>query len=993
MTVAQVEKKATARLGHLSGVHPSIHHMPISTLRDLGHGGNEPGNLDAAAAAAKAVYDNWPNQKWRNGFIMALTSYIDDQVAYHRGELQALLDKSAIRTVAKARKAIMKSYIEDTLEEVAKDSIRVRGYTTRAGTRVSSYTQERQRAARERENNPALGGYDPSYLTNVSTRQEARQQGAMLAAQMVDAYGAAQGARTAANKQAVEYHIMKPDGKIEVHRPAPGNLPSMNQGEDIIVRAKPLGFARPVNLGQAHFNVAQALGTPQGEAARQGAITQNFQTAVSAETGDWGKRLIGMANVLHHATKGTNPQVDAAMAMARAVGHAGPEVSKVLGGHIRRHMYRYRGVQADPSQWTNEARSGRQTTGQGANARTETPEAFQRRLTLNLARDTKQGGLQAVPTQEEVSTALKTGNTPPSHGYLLDKNGVVKAQAHGYADDHYVPFNLADLHDLNGGSYTRSRAYGGPTTEDFSLASRTGAKSFETVSRNGIFRVEFTPRTNKSGRKIGQWALDTANDANTAMVNRYGRILDAIKHGNVNDPANPGQHLTLDGRGYEVALETLRKQFPYFIKSVEYTPAKDVKELQGKHGEREDDKGYVRPYYLKPQTARQGYWDPKLRSHGDPTTFDEDDRYRLGMARLLANRRPGAGGGGQAGPGGVVGGAGSPPRGTPGAPAPTTVSPQQQRIAQAVGGDYGPAVSEVERQASMTRIAPEEMPAYIEWVRAALAEAPPDVFNGHDSEAIQARKVRDMFTMDPFEASDPQAANQEQDDYLYDIQHDPDKRAELEQLLYQITPDSNESVYWDRPVLASLGEHDEDLPETPEEVHASEEGKEYKEYQRVKGWLNTGRDKLGDAKKAEYDRIVPIWTQETRLPNGKSIGSRMSRYENDVMPETGLTAKEEFENRLDEAEGREPRHSPKVREEQIAESAHLTQQEGESDAAYEERMNSALDTLASQGGDTAVEPDVENFPVQGEDESDEDYERRSDEWIDKFTRGLGDRDY
>jgi hypothetical protein len=72
----------------------------------------------------------------------------------------------------------------------------------------------------------------------------------------------------------------------------------------------------------------------------------------------------------------------------------------------------------------------------------QTPNEYRDQLTLNLAHLVRTVGLDAIPTETENDTMLKTGNTPPSHGYILDRNGKVVSQAHGYADDHYVPFNL-----------------------------------------------------------------------------------------------------------------------------------------------------------------------------------------------------------------------------------------------------------------------------------------------------------------------------------------------------------------------------------------------------------------------------------------------------------------------------------------------------------------------------------------------------------------------
>jgi hypothetical protein len=437
-----------------------------------------------------------------------------------------------------------------------------------------------------------------------------------------------------------EFTIRKRNGDVKTNQPGAGKLPRLQVG-DRVVRAKLIkGTPVPLTRVSDTMNMAEALGANRVQAGSAGAVVDEMarQGAITYGSNSWFDRLSSASETMHKATNGRGGvKTQVALAMGKMVGKHGPEVSKVLGPHMRRYTYKYRGTAADPTQWTPLARRGPGETSKGVK---QTPDEYRDQLTLNLAqprgRDGGFEGLDAIPTETQNDTMLKTGSTPPSHGYILDRTGKVVSQAHGYADDHYVPFNLKHIGALNGGSYTRSRAFGGPTTEDIALAMKTGATGFNVISRNGIYKVDFTERTNKAGRKVGAWAKDTTGDANQIMVNRYARLLDAVKNGQIKDPDNANQPVTLNGRGYELALKSLQKQFPYFIRDVRYVPGNDIKELEGKRAsESNTDTGYVRPYYIKPHEAVQGWYDEKLGGH---THFDEHDAYRLGKARVYASR-------------------------------------------------------------------------------------------------------------------------------------------------------------------------------------------------------------------------------------------------------------------------------------------------------------------------------------------------------------------
>lgn len=958
MTVTVEKKRAT--LGDLPDIHPDVEHLPISVLTSNILGEDQP-DLDAAALAAQQVYENWPDDEWRNAFIMALHSYIENQVHHHRHELQRLLDQSGKNVIKKARRQILKSYINDVLLETvekAEGQERIRPYVRRTGVRVGGYT----RAAREAAENVGQSGHIYGTRMGPLTREQQRAEGARMAAQLANAYGRSVGQPdNPVYKQSREVHILRANGNVD--RVVIGRNDELRLGQgDVPLTVRGMGVDNPVTLGQNAFNVAQALGTPPTGAQRVGAVGYHLQNAVGAQGQQWGERLKSMANVLHYATKGANPQVEVAVAMGKAVGQHGPEVSKVLGGHMRRHRYRYRGVQADPSQWTATARAGRQPDSKG---KPEDIDRFQRKLALSLAATTAKGGLQAVPYDKEARTMLKAGGTPPSHGFLLNSKGEVKQQAHGYADDHYVPFNLRDLHHLNGGSYVRSRSYGGPTTEDFSLAMRTGAKGFTIISRQGIYDVNFTPRTNKAGTKVGAWARDTASDANQVMVKRYGKLLDAVANGAIDDPAT-GHKTKLDGPGYAVALESLRKQFPYFIQDVKYTPANDVGDiLEGLRGPTEEDQGYVRPYFLRPTEAYKGYHDPLLRRGSEATTFDDDQTYRLGLARrILAERetqRGGTGRGDNRPPSsGVVGGAGPTPRGTPGGPptSVTRVSPGSGAMFMSGAGEFGQSQSEVERRKGV--LDDNDLGTYLKNLHAVLDHA--DV-TGH----TEAQKLRAALRGE--EEPNDSYAYKEYLDAVDAIRNDPSYRDNIRDMLEEIAPQQGTGLEAFREfkgmTLRSIGEEaPEDHTEGPEnDPDVGDDYPEYLEYKKYRTLRSTRDAQLKtnpdfQFKKPETRDRVSFFETPDEDRNGMTPAADWEVVTEDT---DGLPYWQWYENEL---HARFPDHPDKVW------SYH---------EPPEPEEGSSPDPSSSR---TAVH----------EEDTEEDKDRKAEEYASHMLRGLGDRD-
>jgi hypothetical protein len=618
-------------------------------------------NLDVAATAAQEVYDNWDNELWRNAFIFALGQHVANQIQFHQAEIQAALNEVVNNHAKKVKKSVAKAYVRAKLREVAKNQAHEPAgapgghggeFTPKKGPKYAGSLGD----ATPQSN---LGSKVPGFNFQIPQRESlsgepepsdrmrfaqgpqenlnAAQDHAM---QIAHAYSNLTNGRA----QPIQYTIVnnKGDRRFETHE-WPG-APDVATHERIS-HIRGVGYvpSDDVTLGESSYNVAHALGASEARSGQAGAIADGLNQTISQR--EWGSRLTAASKVLFHATNGVaGPQkVQTAVAVGHAVGRHGPEVTKVLGPHMRRYTYRYNGTEAAPTQYYDLAKE------KPDNVDKPTYEYMLSQQLANGRRkpvdpDNPNGMTEywgGLPSDSEIELQLKSGGMPPSEGFLLDKKGKVRQQAVGAADDWYVPFNLRNIHHLNGGSYVRTRAYGGPTTEDMHLAVMGGANRITTVSKNGIFTVEFFERTGAKKNRFGP--------VQTRMVNRYGRTLDAVKAGNVPDPdggthvedfrdtagvmrqRNVPNKLKLDGHGYATALRALQQKYPYYIKSVTYRPAEGEPALQG-HGpnSRTADRGYIRPKYLKPAEAVRGYHDTGL---GGANKFDEIEGYRWGVAK------------------------------------------------------------------------------------------------------------------------------------------------------------------------------------------------------------------------------------------------------------------------------------------------------------------------------------------------------------------------
>jgi hypothetical protein len=273
----------------------------------------------------------------------------------------------------------------------------------------------------------------------------------------------------------------------------------------------------------------------------------------------------------------------AAARFGRAVGEHGQSAEKVFGPPTRKAMYRYRGTEKTPeaevtreyslaTQRANQpgvdiAQRGKERAAitrarnayrkQKAQEHNADPANKSKPLDMNaikipreidaqilaaakkqasavesapLSDDAKGAGREVLvrhlmdreraPDKNLYNLQLESGVTPPSEGFILDKDGKILTQASGYGDDHYLPFNLKNLKGLRGGEYIRTRSVGGPTSEDIYTGLMAGAKQVTVVSRSGTFTVEFEQDFHGKRRY---------NDKAFRMVRRYEKLLDTVQ--------------------------------------------------------------------------------------------------------------------------------------------------------------------------------------------------------------------------------------------------------------------------------------------------------------------------------------------------------------------------------------------------------------------------------------------------------------------------------
>lgn len=280
-------------------------------------------------------------------------------------------------------------------------------------------------------------------------------------------------------------------------------------------------------------------------------------------------------------------QAQMAAAFGRYVGEMGPEAEKVLGPTARKTAYRYRGTEKkEPDRVLVRAMDQLSKPDQEALTRkykTELAEldsrwrlkeakrrypkehpSNQRKIASSISvpdnvKDVLRQQARDKVKAEEWSTnattrlnarkemadllhrhvrrnqsdlydlQLNSGHVPPSEGIIIDNQGEIVAQAIGYADDHYLPFNLKKLKKLKDGEYIRTRSVGGPTSEDIYTGLISSANAVTVASRSGIFMIEFQDDFKGSRRY---------NDKAKRMIDRYEKLLDAVQSKQVSRPVS-----------------------------------------------------------------------------------------------------------------------------------------------------------------------------------------------------------------------------------------------------------------------------------------------------------------------------------------------------------------------------------------------------------------------------------------------------------------------
>lgn len=286
------------------------------------------------------------------------------------------------------------------------------------------------------------------------------------------------------------------------------------------------------------FDSLAAMASPRFAASAAG-----FAGEAGDFTNDWTKngqddfrttdqfwRRMGAASQLA-ATVGAPylpPAATMALQAGKWVGDLAPEAEKVIGPAARKSAYRYRGVEKKPSDVYQRSINDVRTKYANSNSPQPGREAHRELIQGVTNPDTKEqidspliAHLKTLlPDPQRYHLNRQAGVLPPSQGVIIDRKGKVITEAVGYGEDWYVPFNLKNLGKLDGGEYVRTRAYGGPTTEDIYVGLVSGARAVTVVSHSGVFTIKFDD-TFRGSRRF--------NDKAGRMQDRYGHLLDAVK--------------------------------------------------------------------------------------------------------------------------------------------------------------------------------------------------------------------------------------------------------------------------------------------------------------------------------------------------------------------------------------------------------------------------------------------------------------------------------
>lgn len=609
---------------------------------------------------------------WLMAFEICMGEWVRDISAYHQGPIQAIADRAMLRHLDKTRDIITKRYLLDRIAEIRKDAdfdptkhkrggnphnrgqfsrTTGPGSTSATGTRTmpGAFPSGERWDASGRHLGEQMGAnlgtpyrYDTRRNAQAVVGQQRREmlssgkipqataasvvglvgrpqtldinenagdhEADLLSRAAAMTYALQEKTRSSADKQRIQYTIVGPHGS-RVETPIAGQVPEGidYEGGERVKYMVPIGADNPVTVAGKIMDIGQVAGLDSESAAKAGSVVQDIHESLN--TTQWGTKLNHAANIAR-VMSNNSPIAVQAHAVASVIDLLGPEAARAFGPKMRQLSYRYTGQEAKGTQMSDTARSGK-----GEN---ESVEGFENRLIVDLSKE--------LPSKIEYKAALQAGSTPPSKGYILDKDGKVVTESVGFADDWYTPFNLKRLPKLKDGSYVRTRGFGGITPEDIQLALHTGANRVTVVSNSGVFQLELDPRGKTVGHRFGF--------GGTSMQRRYAKSLDAIVNNRVENPDSPGGRLQLDQRGYAIALRDLKNKYPYFVKNVRVgNPISGA----GSPEPGNPDGGYIRPLSIKASGARYGYADPAVG--GSRSSYDDVTAYQLRKAQFAALKR------------------------------------------------------------------------------------------------------------------------------------------------------------------------------------------------------------------------------------------------------------------------------------------------------------------------------------------------------------------
>lgn len=307
----------------------------------------------------------------------------------------------------------------------------------------------------------------------------------------------------------------------------------------------------------ASFKMADSLGGP----AQMVSTNLNSLEQLAQERGSSTRlnTLIGRVGVAGKILESTGAMPATARYM-QLVGAYGPEVSRMLEPHAKRAAYRYRGTERRPDaaltqslggEWQATIDAAAQAINAGELAPSDiaaqiedSPEQF-----TELEQSMKFRGLQyprtsgdtfamgvrsdlaalellkTLPKDAKIAElSAKSGHVLPSQGVLIDADGDLISQSVGFAEDHYLPFNLGNMGRARGGQYVRTRQQGGLTGEDIMASVAFGVRSATVASTSGVYRLEFDPAFR---------GARGASDKAVAMYDRYLSLLQQLEKSSV----------------------------------------------------------------------------------------------------------------------------------------------------------------------------------------------------------------------------------------------------------------------------------------------------------------------------------------------------------------------------------------------------------------------------------------------------------------------------